>query len=182
MKVLKFGGTSVGSSEMLRRVLDIVKSRLRDEQLIVVVSAFGGVTNKLEELAATAITEPSSEVLPEMRNRHLGAIGDLVDDAQMAQSARERVTAIMDHLEEICQGAQMVGEMTPRTRARILSAGELMSYAIVGAFFESSGLSCLTADSRDLVVTEGDLLAGSVRIQDTIRAAGRTTRASRCRS
>lgn len=173
MKVLKFGGTSVGSPEMIRRVFGIVRSATSEEPVVVVVSAFGGVTNILEDLAAGASGGAGvKEDISTLRKRHLDAIESLITDEEIRKEAIQTVVGFCNDLESICEGVRLVSELTPRTRARILSAGELMSYTIISDYFKAEGLSCLGVDSRNLIVTKGELLAGDVMKPETFERLG----------
>ena len=80
MKILKFGGTSVGSAESLQRVLQIVKKQYKkDKQLIIVVSAFSGVTNQLLKLSdySQGRNEKYKKSLEAIRQRHVSMIEEL---------------------------------------------------------------------------------------------------------
>ncbi|RLD21731.1 MAG: bifunctional aspartate kinase/homoserine dehydrogenase I, partial [Bacteroidetes bacterium] len=164
MKVLKFGGTSVGSPERLRRVFEIVKQAAQFDQLIVVVSAFSGVTNTLDALAQNAANgdDVCNVVIDKLQAEHLRVTESLIRDEKLRSEIIDSVESICGALTEICRGVKLVGELTARTSARILCAGELMSYSIVAGYFQSSGLECVGVDARDLIVTQGDLLAAKV--------------------
>ncbi len=86
MKVLKFGGTSVGSPEMLRRVLDVVQDANKQNGLIIVVSAFGGITNTLEELAIHAVKGEADK--EEIDDLHPAWVLDGMDNLVLIYSAR----------------------------------------------------------------------------------------------
>jgi len=168
MKVLKFGGTSVGSPEMLRRVLNIVRDSAKLDQLIIVVSAFSGVTNTLEEHAQSSMSgKADNSIIGKLRSDHLAVVDNLFTDMKLISEVTEHVDSICNDLTKICRGVQLVGELTQRTSARILCVGELMSYSIIAAYFESEGIDCVGIDSRDLIVTKGDLLSGEVITDQT---------------
>ena len=134
MIVMKFGGTSVGSAEAIRRTASIVRSRL-DRQPVVVVSALSGVTNGLIEAATGAHTrrigpEKSAQKLA-ARHREVLAELDLPTDL---------VDAELTRLEEILKGIFYLRELTPRSMDYVLSFGEGMSSRIVAAHLTRDGI------------------------------------------
>ena len=168
MKVLKFGGTSVGSVEALRRVGRIIADGAEGDQSVVVVSAFAGITNQLEDLASRAIQENAEHMVEQIRARHLEVIDELIEDSAQAANLRERVVNLTFQLGELCRGVGLLEELTSRTRARILSAGELLSGAILAAYIESFDVEVAFADSRDYFITSGDPLSGEVLMDQTL--------------
>ena len=113
MIVMKFGGTSVESSEAIGRVAEIVRARFA-RQPVVVVSAMGRTTNKLFSIAAAAITEGD-------RSRRVEQLNQLRQDASR-EARRNRGQPLHaesnEHFNELgalVQGIPVMGELTPRT-------------------------------------------------------------------
>ncbi len=133
MKVLKFGGTSVGSAENIRKVKDICSRQ--DDDVIVVVSALGGITDKILNAARMAAmgTEYFQAEITEIKNRHRQAIEALFGDEQR-KSVSERVDILLDELEKIIKGVSMIGELTPKTLDKIGGFGERLSSLIISEF------------------------------------------------
>lgn len=138
MKVLKFGGTSVGSAEGLHHVKDIVLASARQQQVVVVVSALSGVTNQLEKVAASAIAgnEDFVTIIDELRNRHHTIIGQVVDKASQEDCA----DVIDGYLDDLLRQAKAFAEIRHGAEAAqdrfwdlAVSFGELMSSVIVTA-------------------------------------------------
>ena len=154
MIVLKFGGTSVANAEAIARVADIVAGRMA-ERPVVVVSAMGKTTDRLLELATTAVEGN--------RKRVVGLLGDLRDfhggEARKLVPPARRValeTCLEEHfqeLSELAKGLSVLGELTPRATDAISSYGERLSSLIVSQAFEHRGLPAALLDSRRYIVT-----------------------------
>lgn len=131
MKVLKFGGTSVGTPDSLRQVKDIVSSS--DGRVIVVVSALGGVTDNLVRAASLAESGDDSYcgIIDGLRERHLLMCDTLLGSSDSASILKDKLNAMCDRLSEICRGVYMLGILPRKTRDEILSFGERMSSLIV---------------------------------------------------
>ncbi|MDQ7780265.1 MAG: aspartate kinase [Planctomycetota bacterium] len=140
MLVLKFGGTSVGSAQMIRNVYAIVKDRLPKRPLVV-VSAHGGVTDMLIRAANEAVSGGSS--IEAIEKRHLEIVHQLdLDEALVSRHLRE--------LEVLLKGITLVKELTPRTLDYVLSFGERLSARTVAAYFTKAGIAAVAVDAYDL--------------------------------
>lgn len=133
MKVLKFGGTSVGSAENIRRVKEIVESQ--DGDLIVVVSALGGITDKILNASKMAVlgTEYFNTEITSIRERHQEVVEALFD-GERKEEVKDRVALLLDKLEKIVRGVSMIGELTPKTLDKIGGFGERLSSLIISEF------------------------------------------------
>ena len=131
MKVLKFGGTSVGTAENIKKVKSIVKSQNCD--VIVVVSALGGITDKILTAANNASQGAGDfhTELKEIRTRHEEVIQTLFNGTG---SIKDIVNKLLDELEQILTGITLVGELTAKTLDRIAGIGERISSNIVAQF------------------------------------------------
>ena len=147
MKVLKFGGTSVGSAKGILNLRKIVEEQQRPT--VVVVSALGGVTDMLIKTARIAATR-SDDYKPEFKqieNRHHGIIGEVITTGR--DLCMERVDALLTQLASIYQGVSLIGDLSDKTLAAIVSYGERLSSIIVSTLIEGSVLH----DSRDFIKT-----------------------------
>lgn len=154
MQVLKFGGTSVGSADNIKKVIDIVKNRLEKDKTIVVVSALGGTTDALlnaGQLAAQA-NELYKEELLRIEQRHLDAVKQLIP-VQNQSSVLSLVKKMCNEIEDVCNGVFLLGELSTRTKDRIVSFGELLSSQIIAAAFNSAGVPTIWKDARRLIQT-----------------------------
>ena len=160
MRVLKFGGTSVGSAEAIKQVGEIVKQSARSEQLAVVVSAVGGVTNALIELGEKAAVRDRSyeELLTSLKLRHLELYATL-----NGQEDEGFIEKLFGQLSEVCKGVFLLKELTPRTSDYIQSCGERLSAHIIGRYFDHLGIKSNTFDSRDYIITDKQFGNATVR-------------------
>src|SRR5205809_1732424 len=122
MLVLKFGGTSVGSTENIEKVIAIVKEKLKAGKLLVVVSAMGGATDALLECGklAAAGNETYKEKLQEIEQRHITAAKDLIP-VQHQSSLLSMVKRMCNEIEDLCNGVFLLNELSPRTIDKLLS-------------------------------------------------------------
>jgi aspartokinase/homoserine dehydrogenase 1 len=173
MMVMKFGGTSVGSPDRIRTVLRLVQEASTRDRVIVVVSAFSGVTNALIQTSETALrgfSEWRSGVV-EMANRHQEAAHDLASSEELpglVVAIRQATDDLLDQL----HGVSLVRECTPRTLDGILSYGERMAALVVAAALRGRNQDAKACDARTLVRTDKSFGAARVdfaRTNDRIR-------------
>ncbi|MGB6153470.1 MAG: aspartate kinase, partial [Pricia sp.] len=153
MKVLKFGGTSVANAQNITLVKNIVASTATDKT-IVVVSAFGGVTDQLlhAALLASVQNEEYKDILKEIEDRHLATVKELIPIKAQSQ-VLSKVKSDINTLETLLEGAFLIGESTPRLSDKIVSYGELLSSYIISEFFAQEKLDAIYKDSRELIKT-----------------------------
>ena len=148
MKVLKFGGTSVGSAENIRKVKSIVENQNCD--VIVVVSALGGITDKILAAARKAAKGDDNfhNDLAEIKSRHHETIHQLFNGSE---PIIQIVTKLLDELEQILTGITLVGELTAKTLDRIAGIGERISSHIVSQFIGAERF-----DSSEFIRTDSN--------------------------
>ncbi|MDR2510391.1 MAG: bifunctional aspartate kinase/homoserine dehydrogenase I [Spirochaetaceae bacterium] len=156
MLVLKFGGTSVGTPAALERIAAVLKdSRHSGNVGIVVVSAFSGVTDGLIAIAKEALEgggwrERLGEVI---RRRHYESAAYFLKGADEKEALSE-VDAALCELESVLEGVSALGELSARTRDRVLSFGERLSSALIARIFRSQGIDAVHLDSRRVIKTD----------------------------
>lgn len=153
MKVLKFGGTSVGSVGSIQQVLAIVGNQ--PKPLLVVVSAMGGVTDVLlncGELAAAA-NEDYTASLQQVEQRHMQVVKELIP-VQQQSSLLSLVKKHCNEIEDICKGIFLLGECSERTKDKLVSYGELLSAQMIAAVMQANGIEAAYQDSRKLIRTD----------------------------
>ncbi|WP_126973460.1 bifunctional aspartate kinase/homoserine dehydrogenase I [Gynurincola endophyticus] len=168
MQVLKFGGTSVANAENINKVVAIVKNAVQQDRTIVVVSAFGGVTDQLllaGSLAASG-NEEYKEVLSKIEDRHLTAVKELVPVAQQS-SVLSWVKQRCNEIEDICNGVFLLGELSPRTKDKMVSFGELVSSNIIAHRFNLVSVPAQWKDSRELIKTDNQYGSALVNVEKT---------------
>ena len=152
MKVLKFGGTSVGDAKSLKHVVDIVKNS--GEQQVVVVSALGGVTNILVEMAEIASARKNNykEHLKTLEVCHLNPIQHFVPVTQQSVII-SFLKSQLNQLEEILESLFTINELTPKSLAKVSSYGEVLSSTIIFHILKNQGCNVELKDARELLFT-----------------------------
>lgn len=137
MKVLKFGGTSVGTVESLRNVKSIVDSL--EEEAVVVVSALGGLTDKLIATANLAVTrdETYKDNMDTMAKRHYDIIEEMVP-AERRENVLNAIKPLLQDLSDIYTGVYLLRDLSQKTMNRIVSFGERMSSIIVANLLDNA--------------------------------------------
>ena len=138
MKVLKFGGSSVGTPERIKVVKSIVEAQLLP--CVVVVSAFQGVTDqlhKLAELAANGSTE-SWDLLGKLTALHRDTTATLIPEKVKRDEVLKYVDDILNELTEICTGIFLLREITNHSLDNVLAIGERLSSRIISGYLENS--------------------------------------------
>lgn len=157
MKILKFGGSSVGTPERITSIIAITTDTLRyppGEIRGIVVSAFQGVTDTLIELArqATEHKETYRENLKALEQRHINALDELLPVTERSK-AIATVKATFNELEDLLHGITLVSECSARTLDLIMSFGERLSAFIVTEAFKTHGVDAEMLDARSIVFT-----------------------------
>jgi aspartokinase/homoserine dehydrogenase 1 len=155
MKVLKFGGTSVGSVSSIQTLLSILKDEVKnDEKPVVVLSAMGGVTNLLSAMAEDAANGIEFTAgLAELEKRHFDAVKALLD-VQNQNPALTRLKIHFNQLEELLQGVLTLRELTPKTRDQVLAFGERCSTLMVSKIAAQHFGDVLFVDAADVIKTD----------------------------
>ena len=141
MRVLKFGGTSVGSAENLAKVVGIVRAEGADPYPVVVASAHSGVTDELLAQARAAARGRYS--LRKLRDRHRKLWAEIGVDLAP-------VEPLFDELNDLLRGLALVRELTPRTLDLVASYGERWSCRGIAQYFEKEGIPAVAVDAYDL--------------------------------
>ncbi|MES2372092.1 MAG: bifunctional aspartate kinase/homoserine dehydrogenase I [Bacteroidota bacterium] len=157
MQVLKFGGSSVANSANIQKVIAIVQSAIQKEATVLVVSALGGVTDALLQTGdlASRSDETYKTLLKEMENRHLDAVRELLP-IQQQSATLSLVKQQFNELDGICDGVFLLGELSARTRDRIVSHGELLSSMMISAKLQSLEIDQMWVDARKLIATNSN--------------------------
>ena len=142
--VLKFGGTSVSSLNNWRNIASIVNRRRAEGAAVLVVhSAVSGITDKLEKLLLAALEGQHEAAMAAIEERH----DQLCADLGLGRS--EQLQGYFTELRQIAQGVSLMGEVSDRTRARVMANGELMATEIGSRFLQQQGIDVRWWDARD---------------------------------
>jgi len=155
MKILKFGGTSVGSLEALQNVKLIVEKEFsQNEPLIVVCSALSGITNSLVSASEQALKQNDfSEILKSAEEKHYQIISGILPRTSQ-NPLLMMVKVSFNEIEDLLFSIKNLGELSDRIKDRLLSYGEQMSSKIITAFLNSEHFPAVFQDSRKLIKTD----------------------------
>ncbi|MFA6675981.1 MAG: aspartate kinase [Bacteroidales bacterium] len=156
MRVMKFGGTSVQNAEAVERLINIVKGKLEQSLTpIIVVSALSGVTNDLYEISNLAIDgfyPQAKEIIDHIEKRHLEMCKEL------AVKNTQQVLSICQDLKELVRIVSVLGELSERSKARIISTGEILSSNVISLALNAAGVKTSLIDSKKLIITDQNYL------------------------
>ncbi len=149
MKVMKFGGTSVGSKESILSLKRIVEAE--DDNVIVVVSALGGITDKLISTSKMALEGDKRYIneIEAMAQRHHKMVDDVITDEEKHDKLMATVDTLLDQLRSIYYGVYLIRDLSEKTIAAIVSYGERLSSQIVAALVDGAKWY----DSRNFIKT-----------------------------
>ena len=156
MKVLKFGGTSVGTVESINQVIQILQENLNEGRKIAVVySAMGGVTNRLIEIGKLAAASDLAylQLLKSVEDRHIATVRGLID-VKNQSSAIAKVKGLLNELEDLLRGVFLIKELSDRTNDFIISFGERLSTTIVTQALKNRGIDAEYLDARKVIKTD----------------------------
>ena len=155
MKVMKFGGTSVGSVKSILSLKKIVEAEARTQPVIVVVSALDGITDKLIAISQMALKGDKRyrEEFDGMMERHHQMIDTIITDPQKRENLFKRVDSLFEQLKSIYFGVYLIHDLSEKTQDAIVSYGERLSSNIVAALVKNG----VRMNSRDFIRTEKKL-------------------------
>lgn len=157
VQVMKFGGTSVGDGECIRRAAEIIAAAAVDNSVVAVVSAMAGVTNRLIEAAkksATGDLRAGEELAHALRQQHESATRAIVsDDNKRTQLVAEMETVIAE-VANLCRGTGLLRELTPRALDAISSSGERLTARLLASSLCELGIEGVAVDATEAIVTD----------------------------
>ena len=157
LRIMKFGGTSVGDASCILKVAQIIRAASVETEIVVVVSAMCGVTNKLIEAALQSEAGncgPVEAIFGELRRRHEVAVDALIHSEEERRKIKARMQKYLEEGERLCKGTALIGELTPRTRDAISSLGERLSAPLVAAVLTEIGAASESMEATKLIVTD----------------------------
>lgn len=156
LQVMKFGGTSVGNAECIRRAANIVARAAGESSVVAVVSAMSGVTNRLMEAAqasAAGDMGAAGNLAETLRQQHGDAIEILIGDGDKRAQLAAELKQIIEDVTSLCRGTALLRELTPRTLDAISSAGERLSARLLASALRELGLNAAAVEGTELIVT-----------------------------
>lgn len=154
---MKFGGTSVGDAACIERVAQILRDATREDPVVAVVSAMGGITNRLIEAAIHAEAgdlERTGAAFGMLRKHHEAALDELIRGEAKRKEIANRLDQIFSEGERLCKGTALLRELTPRTLDAISSLGERLSAPMVAGALQELGVLSEAVEATELIVTD----------------------------
>ncbi len=178
MKVLKFGGTSVGSSKNINSVINILENYGKTDAIVCVVSAVGGITDKLLSAGKQAQSKDRAfvDTFSGIKERHYTIIKELnpTNNKGILNYIDDRLSA----LHSLLEGIYLINELSPKTSDKLVSYGELLSSYIIAETMKNRGLSAERKNSHELIITNSNFTKAEVdykitdkNIQDYFKSA-----------
>ncbi len=157
LRVMKFGGTSVGDAACIAKVLSIIREYSRESDLVVVVSAMSGVTNKLLDAAGKSEAGDDASVallFDELRKQHEAVTESLIHSLPARNRINQRFRELFAEADHLCQGTLLLRELNSRVRDAISGLGERLSAPMVAAALADTGVAAEALDATQFVVTD----------------------------
>ena len=177
MTVMKFGGSSLATAELLDHAIGIAAGALADG-VVLVASAMGGSTDRLQSIAHLAgrgDAEAAGDEARRLEDEHRATVADLLAGTEH-DSALARLEELFGELRGIVTGMSLLRQWTAQSNDAILGLGERLVTVLLAARARQRGIDARLLDSRELVVTDDQFMHANVRQPDTterIRARGR---------
>ncbi len=156
MKVLKFGGSSVGNPERIKTVVGLIVEAAKVSKITVVISAFQGVTDQLLKVSKLACAGAAWEAaLAEIKKKHISYVEEL------SKHIKTGLNPVFINLEErfkeladLLHGIALLKQCSPRAEDTVVAFGELLSCSIIAAYGKALGHSFAFVDARELICTD----------------------------
>jgi aspartokinase/homoserine dehydrogenase 1 len=173
MRILKFGGSSLATADCIRKVGKIILDHTRREPVVIVVSAFQGVTNDLLECAQLAENGDArwESVWRQIVARHRSTLDRLVAKRR-AVPFQIKLVPLLNDLHDALHGVQLLNHAPPRARDLVTSFGERLSALIIAGYLTESR-SAQFVDAREFIFTDDNFTSANVIFPRTNRAVRR---------
>ena len=167
MKVLKFGGTSVGSIPHIKQVIKILKDYTETSTVICVVSAVGGITDKLLNSGYLAQNKDANYIseFEYIKTIHLDILTGLIPNDNTL--VKTQLIEQLDNLKNLLDGIFLINELSPKTSDKLVSFGELLSSFIIAEAIKHDGINVARKNSQDLIVTNSNFTKAEVKQTQT---------------
>lgn len=162
MKVLKFGGTSVGSSKNINNVISILDNYSKESNIVCVVSAVGGITDQLLLAGNQAQNKDTAyhDTFTNIKDTHFNIINEL--NVKGSSSILSYVNEKLIALKNLLDGIFLINELSPKTSDKLVSFGEMLSSFIIAETMKNRGLSTERKNSQELIITDSNFTKAEV--------------------
>jgi bifunctional aspartokinase / homoserine dehydrogenase 1 len=167
MKIMKFGGSSIKNPERIKNVIEIIiKSKNENDNIAVVFSAFGGVTDELIKISKMAAAQDSQyiDLLDRLEKRHFDAVDELIG-VQKRSGVLTTVKVMTNELSDVFHGVYLVKELTNKTLDFIMSFGERLSCTIITNALKNRDIPVNFLDTSSVIKTDEKF--GNARVNKT---------------
>lgn len=171
MKVLKFGGSSIGDIDRIKNVIEIVRESLKkNKKIVVIFSAFYEVTDSLLKMSQVAAKGDISylDLFKKLEEKHIRIAKELLA-VKTQSSILATLKLNLNELEDVLHGVFLVKEISPRTQDFILSFGERLSTFIISNSLSDRNIACEFLDSRELIKTDESFGSAKVDFKTTYK-------------
>ena len=171
MIVLKFGGSSVGKPERIRNILSIVQPRIQAGQdLCIVCSAFGGVTDQLINMIdlASRGDEKYTSIIKACKQRHYDSAEELLDGEHKV-NLLSQIDILFHKLENVLRGVFLLKEASDRSYDYVMSFGERLSNLSISHFFNSKEINSVFLDAREVIKTDSEFRSARVYVEESYK-------------
>lgn len=171
LRVMKFGGTSVGTAAAIRQTAGVLeRQRNAGDSLVAVVSALNGVTNLLLDSASSAAAgsrDAANKLRAELRERHFTIIDELFCDPARRQRVRATIEELIERCGRMIESVHVLRDLSPRSSDLIVSFGERMSSVIVAGVLEERHVAAVNVDADQVIVTDDAFGSASPMLNQT---------------
>ncbi|OUS01875.1 bifunctional aspartate kinase/homoserine dehydrogenase I [Flavobacteriales bacterium 33_180_T64] len=167
MNVLKFGGTSVGSTKNINSVISILDDCSKKDKVICVVSAVGGITDKLLKAGELAQNKNKGYVseFETITQIHHSILLELIPSENTTIS--NQLNDKLQDLKNLLDGIFLINELSLKTSDKLVSYGELLSSFIIAETMKKRGINCMRKNSQELIVTNSNFTKAEVLYKQT---------------
>lgn len=157
VRVMKFGGTSVGNASRMREVAKLTEEALASDRVCLVASAMAGVTNLLVKAVERSSRSEAPALLERFRHVHEAAVSELEPElGDLAPPLRADLADLVAEFDRLLKGVALLDECSPSVLAQVSSLGERASCAILLALLKARGLDPQYLDPREFIIANGD--------------------------
>ena len=166
MKVLKFGGSCIRSAKDIRNISTIISNYPGKEKLIIVVSAFQGITDQLEQCGNLAVNKSAGyqKAINAIESLHLTVIDELFPVTDQSPVKAE-VKVMINEVEDLCTGISFIEEFSPKTKDALIQYGELLSACIIYSFLKKDESDAMYVDAREVIITDENFGSANLNLE-----------------
>lgn len=176
--VMKFGGTSLGSGDLIDSVTKIIATYSQDNKLLVVVSAMAGVTDLLISIANKVVHNSNEKIIPRfidrLRSKHFGACQKALYEKSKQEGVKKTINNLLYEVKVLLQAVQSLGELSGRSEDRIISHGEKLVIPILRAALQEKGIKSTSFLGEDLIVTDDNFGNARYLEKETVQCLNKT--------